>query len=76
MLCKIVAQMVGGHGFYVSTQFSSFLFIITNQSLIKSNAKTNKQTNKNRVSRQIHEGLYLSWLHKAILRLSHLFQIS
>ena len=28
------------------------------------------------VTKQIHEGVYLNWLHKTILRLSHLFQIS
>ena len=28
------------------------------------------------LTRQIHEGVYLNWLHKTILRLSHLFQIS
>ena len=28
------------------------------------------------VTRQIHEGEYSNWLHKTILRLSHLFQVS
>ena len=28
------------------------------------------------VKKQNHEGQYLNWLHKTILRLSHLFQIS
>ena len=28
------------------------------------------------VTRQIHEGVYLNWLHKTILQLSHLFQTS
>ena len=28
------------------------------------------------VTRQIHEGVYLNWLHKTILQLNDLFQIS
>ena len=28
------------------------------------------------LTRQIHEGVYLNWLHRTILQLSHLFQIS